>query len=209
MTDATVPIDLRRKGDAKLQVSRIAADLFWRDGVSATRGEDIAEAAGIAPRTLWRYFRSKESCVEPVLRLSARRYLAVIEAWPLEASIDDYLGGAAVAGPVVYSPDDIRAIHMVALGFDEPSLRSAWLMVCEEAERESWPIIARRLDLPAESADLRRTAAAVAGAIRALNDSLSVDFVATQREPDSAEILGALSTAFREASGGRLGAAAV
>jgi hypothetical protein len=33
-----MPIDLRRNPDARLQVSRIAAELFWRDGVAATRG---------------------------------------------------------------------------------------------------------------------------------------------------------------------------
>jgi AcrR family transcriptional regulator len=202
-----MPIDLRRRGDAKLQVSRIAADLFWRNGVAATRGEDIAAAAGIATRTLWRYFRSKESCVEPVLLHSSERFMMVLSAWPHEQSIDDFLGGAATTGPVTYSPDDVRAMRMVSLGFEEPSLRSAWLMVCDDAEQESRSLFARRLQLPADSAEVRRIAASVAGAIRALNDALSLDFIATGREPLSTDVLGQLGSALREASGGRLGAA--
>lgn len=209
MTDVSVPpVDLRRRGDAKLQVSRIAADLIWQNGLAATRGEDIAAAAGISTRTLWRYFRSKESCVEPVLLQSSRRFTAVLAAWPQQESIDEYLGRAAEPGAVAYSPDDIRAMRMVSLGFEELSLRSAWLMVCDEAEQQNRELFARRLGLSAEAAEVRRIAAAVAGAVRALNDALSLDFLATGREPMAADVLEQLGTALREASGGRIGPAA-
>lgn len=207
MSDVILPIDLRRRSDAKLHVSRLAADLFWERGMAATRGEDIAAAAGIATRTLWRYFRSKESCIEPVLTASSRQFLAVLEAWPLDQSIDDYLRRAATPGPVSYSRDDVRAMRMVSLGLEEPSLRSAWLLVCDDAERATWPLIARRTGLPESSIEVRRIAAAVAGAVRALNDGLGVDFVTSGTEPQSADVLAALIASIRDASGGRLGPA--
>lgn len=64
-----------KQASARLEVSRHACALFWERGVSATSGDDIAAAAGLSTRTIWRYFRSKESCVEPVLALSAQRFI--------------------------------------------------------------------------------------------------------------------------------------
>lgn len=202
-----MPIDLRRNADARVQVSRIAADLFWRDGVAATRGEDIAAEAGIATRTLWRYFRSKESCVEPILAQLGRRFSVLLQAWPLELSLDDYVRPGMVDGPVTYSDDDVAAMRIVVLGFDDPALRSAWLMVCDAAERESTVVFAPRLGLPAESDEVRQVAASVSGAIRAQSDALSRDFVSSGVAPRSEDVLRSLLTAIRDASNGRIGPA--
>jgi mycofactocin system transcriptional regulator len=45
------------------EVARIALDLFLRDGFAETRLDDIARAAGIGRRTLFRYFDSKNDMV--------------------------------------------------------------------------------------------------------------------------------------------------
>ncbi|RYE73640.1 MAG: TetR family transcriptional regulator, partial [Hyphomicrobiales bacterium] len=52
--------------NTRLELSRHAARLFLERGVADTTGDDIAAAAGVATRTLWRHFRSKESAVEPL-----------------------------------------------------------------------------------------------------------------------------------------------
>ncbi|WP_161606228.1 TetR/AcrR family transcriptional regulator [Microlunatus speluncae] len=207
MTDRVVPIDLRRRSDARLQVSRLAAELFWRDGVSATRGEDIAAAAGIATRTLWRYFRSKEACIEPVLVESGRRFMAVLAAWPLNASLEEFLESSRQPGPVVYTVDDVRAMRMVRLGFDEPALRSSWLVVCDDAERQCAQLFGERLGQDETSREVKQIAASVAGAVRVLNDSLSVDFVDRGVTPDGRDVLGMLARAVRDGSSGRIGPA--
>lgn len=202
-----MPIDLRRNADAKLQVSRIAAELFWRDGVAVTRGEDIAAEAGIATRTLWRYFRSKESCVEPVLAQLGQRFSTVLRAWPLELSLADYLGAASVPGPADYSPDDIAAMRIVVMGFDEPALRSAWLMVCDAAEREAAGVFAPRLGLPSDADAVRQVTASISGAIRAQSDAMSRDYVTSGIVPRSEDVLQELVAAIVEASNGRIGPA--
>lgn len=207
VTETRVPIDLRRRPDARLQVSRLAAELFWRDGVSATRGDDIAAAAGIATRTLWRYFRSKEACVEPVLAESGRRFMSVLAAWPLDVSIEDFLEAARIPGPVTYTEDDLHASRMIRLGFDEPALRSAWLMVCDDAERQCARIFGERLGQDATSREVQQIAASVSGAVRVLNDSLSVDFVDRGIKPDGQDVLDALARAVRNGSNGRVGPA--
>ncbi len=203
-----VPIDLRRRSDSRLLVSRVAADLFWRHGIAATRGDDIAAACGISTRTLWRYFRSKEACVEPVLEALGTRFVAVLRAWPATLSIEDYLRGSARPGPVVYSADDVAAMRMIVLGESEPALRSSWLMVCDAAERASTPLLAQRLGLASENERMRRIAASVSGAVRALNDELAADFVRSAIAPPSEDVIRALAAAMRESSGGALGPAA-
>lgn len=50
-------------------------------GFDATRGDDIAAAAGISTRTVRRYFRSKEACVEPLLKVGELRFAAVLGQW--------------------------------------------------------------------------------------------------------------------------------
>ncbi|PJJ73657.1 regulatory TetR family protein [Diaminobutyricimonas aerilata] len=207
MTEARVPIDLRRRSDARLQVSRIAAELFWRDGLAATRGEDIAREAGIATRTLWRYFRSKEACVEPVLVESGRVFESVLHGWPLDRSIEEYLEKAATPGPVVFSSDDVAAMRMIVLGYTEPALRSAWLMVCDAAEQRSTPVFAPRLNLPRDAAEVRRVAASVSGAIRALTDGMSIEYVENGVVPESPDVLRTLAAVVRDASNGRIGPA--
>lgn len=209
MSAARVPIDLRRRPDARLQVSRVAAERFWRDGLAATRGEDIAAEVGISTRTLWRYFRSKEACVEPVLIESRRRFMAVLAAWPLEASIEEFLASAVAAEPTPYTEDEIAAMRVVVLGFTEPALRSAWLMVCDEAETECADIFARRLKVPRDTVVVREIAAAVSAAIRAYTDHLSVAFVERRELPPGVEVLERLAQVVREASNGRIGPSAV
>ena len=204
-----VPIDLRRRADAKLLVSRIAADLFWRDGVAATRGEDIALAAGISTRTLWRYFRSKESCVEPVLAESGRRFMRLMHAWPLDVSLEEHLSRPMLA-PLTdetseQAADDVHAMRMIALGMSEPAIRSAWLMVCDAAEQEVAGVIAKRLGSSPDAPDVRQIAAAVTGAVRFVNDEVSVAATTGSREIVGEDVLAALGQAVRQASSGRLG----
>ncbi|MEP9415643.1 mycofactocin system transcriptional regulator [Gordonia sp. VNQ95] len=58
-TDATAPG--RRPSTSRAQISATAIDLFTTIGFEETSVEDIADAAGIARRTLFRYFPSKNA----------------------------------------------------------------------------------------------------------------------------------------------------
>ena len=55
--------DAQRR-EHRLDIARHAVRLFRDDGVAATTGRDIATAAGVSERTLWRWFRAKEACVD-------------------------------------------------------------------------------------------------------------------------------------------------
>jgi hypothetical protein len=57
-----------------MEIARAAAGLFMRNGLRATRAEDIARAAGVAPRTFYRYFASKEESLGPLFDAGAQKW---------------------------------------------------------------------------------------------------------------------------------------
>jgi len=77
--------------EGRLAVSRHACALSGHAGAPGRVVDDIASDAGLSTRTIWRYFRTKESCVEPVLAKSLDRFLAAVDRWPPELSLADHL----------------------------------------------------------------------------------------------------------------------
>jgi len=78
----------------RLAISHHAVRLFREQGVAATSGEQIARAAGVSERTLWRLFRAKEACVEPMLTISLADFVAVLRSWPAHLELDEHLRAA-------------------------------------------------------------------------------------------------------------------
>ncbi len=167
--------DGSRLEDARLDVSRHAARLFWEKGFDATGGDDIAAAAGISTRTVWRYFRSKEACVEPVLKVSELRFAALLKQWPMTESIDTFLARSmtAFASDDGFIRDSIAAVRILAILHREPALRSAWLMACHAAEMELVGVIAGRVSRASEDFDVRLCAASVTAAMRLVDEEIS------------------------------------
>jgi len=184
-----------------MEISRAAASLFWVDGVAATSGDDIAAAAGVSTRTVWRNFRSKESSVEPILAASAYRFLQSLRDWPLESSLEDHLlGGLDADLTTAEVVDEVSAMRIIALTVDEPVLRSAWLMVCSEAEREFAPIVATRLGIDPDDPRARLAAATAAAAARLVNETVSISIVRHGVAPDPRSVVHMLATAIAGSS---------
>ena len=164
-----------KHAEARLAVSRYACVLFWERGVSATSGDDIAAAAGLSTRTIWRYFRTKESCVEPVLAKSADRFIAILGRWPHELSLADHLAADSVQHPLVQPDidDEVSAMRIATMSTSEPALRTAYLMVHDQMEQGFIPVIADRLQLPEDDLTVRLCAAAVTGAFRVIDEDVS------------------------------------
>jgi AcrR family transcriptional regulator len=190
-----------------LAVSRHACALFWERGVFATSGDDIAAAAGLSTRTIWRYFRSKESCVEPVLAKSAHRFLAILDRWPPELSLAEHLAAGVVAHPLTPQDvtDEISAMQIATMTASEPAMRTAYLMVHDELEHGFMPVIAKRLRLPEDDLTVRLCAAAVTGALRVIDEDVSRAIVVDGCEVSQAEALSLIDRAILDATNGRLG----
>lgn len=196
-----------KQAQARLAVSRHACALFWEHGVSATSGDDIAAAAGLSTRTIWRYFRTKESCVEPVLSLSAQRFIAQAHRWPPELSLADHMRADMAEHPLAPEElaDEVSALRIATMSAAEPALRTAYLMVHDEMERGFIPVVASRLGLPDGHLTARLCAAAVVGAFRVIDEDVGHRVIVDKQTVSQEEALALIDQAVRDATNGRLG----
>jgi AcrR family transcriptional regulator len=160
------PLTDRRKAATRLEIARVAVRLFTTKGVTATSAEEIAAAAGISTRTLWRYFPNKESCVAPLLTAGIEATARSLRDWPPGQ------GAAALADDLAHHTDglliDVRTlVALVRLTRTEPGLRAVWLQAHDSAEPVFAAALAQRAGLPGDSLPVRVRAAVVNSALRA------------------------------------------
>lgn len=201
----------QRRARLRLEISREAARLFWEQGVAGTSGDQIAEAVGLSTRTIWRHFRSKESCAEPIVMQGVVTLLSVLRRWPRQSSLEDYLSAELAdlgdKAPVTLA-DEMLAMKMIRLADTEPALRTAWLMACDQTEREMCAIIGGRLERPADDLDVRTHAAAAAAVVRVLDEHIGAAILAgadVTEFTDVATVSRRYAHAIRTATGGAVG----
>ncbi|MFC4507368.1 MULTISPECIES: TetR/AcrR family transcriptional regulator [Streptomyces] len=128
------PLTERRREATRMEIADEAVRLFVAQGVAATTAEEIASAAGVSTRTLWRYFRSKEECARPLLTAGLDT---------VTERLRDYWRGGASLTEAMPSPEDPGVIDaqrvvalrdLVRLSRDEPGLRAIWLETHFDAE---------------------------------------------------------------------------
>jgi TetR/AcrR family transcriptional regulator, regulator of mycofactocin system len=116
---------LARKRDVVRDgLARVAIDLFARDGFEAVTVEEIARAAGISPRTFFRYFPSKD---EIVLALASRlhdRLLTAFEERPEHEGAVEALRRAYIVTSTVTPADRDRVLRVGRILTCSPALRS-------------------------------------------------------------------------------------
>ncbi|WP_406131998.1 TetR/AcrR family transcriptional regulator [Streptomyces sp. NBC_00989] len=163
-----------------MEIARAAAGLFVKHGFRATRAEDIAQSAGIAPRTFYRYFATKEEAVAPLYAAGAQRWVEAVRAAPPALSVPEALEHGVRhtltpgVGVSINSWTWVRTL--IAMAESSPALRRVWAEVCQASERTLGEIFAERLAkgddtgaAPAPSAtspELRFAAAVASAAVR-------------------------------------------
>ncbi|WP_258055446.1 TetR/AcrR family transcriptional regulator [Streptomyces sp. Ru62] len=154
-----------------MEIARAAAALFVQQGLRATRAEDIAQAAGIAPRTFYRYFATKEEAVAPLYAAGAQRWTEAVRTAPAHLTLPQALEHAVHhtltpgLGVSAASWEWLRTL--VRLADTSPALRKVWAEVCQTSEGALAEILVRRAEAAGRAASLTphlRFAAAVAGA---------------------------------------------
>ncbi|MGN9814756.1 TetR/AcrR family transcriptional regulator [Streptomyces sp. SD11] len=199
----------QRRHRLRLEISREASRLFWEQGVDATSGDQIAEAVGLSTRTIWRHFRSKESCAEPIVTQGVEWEMSTLRDWPPELSLEERLSTEALRfrreANAVELADNGLAMRMIRLADTEPALRTAWLMACDQVEREMAGIIAKRLGRPATDLQVRLHAAAASAVIRVLNEEIGAALLDGADPAQFADAPQRLAQAVREATGGTVG----
>ncbi|WP_398656140.1 TetR/AcrR family transcriptional regulator [Streptomyces shenzhenensis] len=147
----------RRKAETRMEIARAAARLFAGRGLRATRAEDIAQAAGVAPRTFYRYFATKEEAVAPLYAAGAQRWAEAVRAAPADLPLPAALEHAArhvlTPGTGVSTASWEWVRTLVRLTHTSPALRRVWAEVCQAAERTLAETLEARLGPPAADTD--------------------------------------------------------
>ncbi|MGW1169906.1 TetR/AcrR family transcriptional regulator [Streptomyces sp. NPDC002550] len=148
-SSAPVSLTERRKAETRTEIARAAAALFVRQGLRATRAEDIAQAAGIAPRTFYRYFATKEEAVAPLYATGAQRWTEAVRSAPAHLGVPEALEHAVQhtltpgVGVSAASWEWVRTL--IRLADASPALRKVWAEVCQASEQTLAEILANRI----------------------------------------------------------------
>lgn len=96
MKAAAVPVDprSRRPRDRRTQIAAEASQLFAERGYQSVKMEDIAEAAGITPRAIYRHYENKQALLAHVVLREQLPLIDLIERiskGPSDVSVEDKL----------------------------------------------------------------------------------------------------------------------
>lgn len=99
--DTTPGLRERRTRATREEIHRAAIDLFEQQGVRATTVQQIADAAGVSPRTFHRYFATKEEAALPgqqqLLESIATLELSSREAGAVRREIEEAMAQSMAA----------------------------------------------------------------------------------------------------------------
>jgi AcrR family transcriptional regulator len=189
----------RRKAATQQEIALTAARLFGERGAEGTTAEDIARTAGVSLRTFYRYFRTKEDAVAPLLADGSRQWIELLAATAPGTPLLSALVGAA-RGALDPAPGHPAAALDRTRGLlralpDDPALRDVWHRTQHEAEAALRPVLAALTGLPEDGLDVRLLAAAANAAMRVAVET----WAATDADPSGAAELA--ETAFRRLTG--------
>ncbi|BAJ32074.1 MULTISPECIES: TetR family transcriptional regulator [Kitasatospora] len=189
----------RRKAATQQEISLAAARLFAEHGAEGTTAEDIARTSGVSLRTFYRYFRTKEDAVAPLLAEGSRQWIELLAATapgtpPLTALLDSARASLTpapgrAAESLAWTRGLLRAMP------DDPALRDVWHRVHHDAEAALRPVLAGLTGLAAEGLEARLLAAAANTAMRVAVES----WAAADTPPTAAADLA--DTTFRRLAG--------
>ncbi|HVV20450.1 MAG TPA: TetR family transcriptional regulator [Pseudonocardiaceae bacterium] len=147
----------RKKAATREALSAAALRLALEQGADKVRVDDIADAAGVSPRTYNNYFASREQAI--VAAITAERALRVAAA--LRARADQPLADAVVAAVVEqYATEpDGDALTLITTA---PRLRAEFVEAVSEIRQPVESAIAERVGDPVVAAVLAASVSAAA-----------------------------------------------
>ncbi|MGW4480857.1 TetR family transcriptional regulator [Rhodococcus triatomae] len=164
---AQAPVSLteRRKAQTQLDIARSAARLFAERGAAAVTAEDVANAAGIGLRTFYRYFRTKEEAVAPLLTAGIDDWIADLASTERGTPVVEALENSARRALFSSGPDGYRALELsrdlLRAVPGDPGLESVWFRVVNDTEEKLVATLGDLMGPAADPVDVRL--AAVAG----------------------------------------------
>ncbi|MBD0711634.1 TetR family transcriptional regulator [Streptomyces sp. CBMA291] len=169
-TPPTRTLTERRKAATQLDIARAAAELFTEHGPDGTTAEDIALRAGVALRTFYRYFRSKQDAVGPLLAGGADHWRGLLAATGPGASLPEALEASIAASLTPAGAEGEEELGwtrgLLRAAAEDPALRAVWYRVNQESEERLREVVAGLAGPDADPLEVRLTAAATTSAIR-------------------------------------------
>ncbi|MGH2562111.1 MAG: TetR family transcriptional regulator [Thermomicrobiales bacterium] len=155
----------RKKQQTKQALQEQALRLFLERGYEATTIEEIAEAAGVSPRTFFRYFSTKEEVL--VKDPYDRRFLDVFLARPTtEPIVESIRAAMRSALPPMDSAETEAMLLRTKLMFQTPELSVQMWYHFAEAEAMLAAVIGQRLGGDGGRLIVQAAAAAAFAALR-------------------------------------------
>lgn len=124
------------------EITRAALELFLEVGYDQTTTADIARAAGLSPRSFFRYFATKEDVVISKLELGVGPLLAALRARPAEEG--PWTAMREVVSSVHADPVEPRDMALLRLVFDTPTLLAVYLQKLNVLQEEATVILGER-----------------------------------------------------------------
>ncbi|AYN35445.1 TetR/AcrR family transcriptional regulator [Streptomyces albus] len=153
----------RKKQATREALREAALRLAVERGPDQVRVEDIAEAAGVSPRTYNNYFISREQAIVSAVTADREaRIAAAVAARPAEVRLADAVTEAVVAQYTSTGEREQKALLLITA---QTALRDAFLDATAGIEPPLTAVIAERLD-DAEAHTARVLAASAAAAVR-------------------------------------------
>ncbi|MFJ5139145.1 TetR/AcrR family transcriptional regulator [Streptomyces sp. NPDC088707] len=178
-TPPTRTLTERRKAATQLDIARAAAELFTEHGPDGTTAEDIALRAGVALRTFYRYFRSKQDAVAPLLAGGGDRWRELLAATATAgaggasgpgAGLPEALERSIAASLTPVDPAAEEGLRwtrgLLRAAAEDPALRAVWYRVNQESEERLREVVAGLAGPGADPLEVRLAAAAATDAIR-------------------------------------------
>jgi AcrR family transcriptional regulator len=150
-----MPLEQRKERTRELLMAA-ALSLFARKGFEATTIAEIAAAVGVSPRTVYRYFPTKQDLILGDVPASLERLLVVLRSRP--AGEDALTAVAASLLEYASSLDREEVARRVLLIAANPALDSRALEFGEEAAAAMANVLARRAGLSEPDLGLRLAA---------------------------------------------------
>lgn len=159
--DAKPGLRERKKLATREALTAAAMRLALERGFDNLRVEDIAEAAGVSPRTFNNYFPSREAAICAARVGHMQRLAAAVRARPAEEALLDAIINTVSENPREPNRAEFLMIHC------NPSLRAEFLRTAAETEAPLIEAIAERTGTEPGHLLPQVAAAAVFGALRA------------------------------------------
>ncbi|WP_414506927.1 TetR family transcriptional regulator [Streptomyces sp. NEAU-L66] len=139
----------RRKAETQLEIARTAAALFAERGAAVT-ADEIARTSGVALRTFYRYFRTKEDAVVPLLAGGVREWIDDLAAPPAGQDTLPVREALERAARRALTPADEPAAEalrwtrgLLRAMPGDPALRAVWHRVHHDSEEALRPVLAQ------------------------------------------------------------------